>query len=277
MRSVSDGSARQPRLAAIAAALRGFAAECVALAACLMLYVGALAAIAGAAALFVTRWNFDDRLAALHLDDLLPEISQPREGWRPDPSAAPAFAVSQFDMGGITATYEVYRDGDDGRRDVLRWTDGATQVAGLRIDRPGPALTTSATVAALIEAGFRLDTVAGAQAAGVVETKFGPVKLLGLPDRAGAAAPCLGFAKTFAHPDLRFEGWSCQGETVAARRAAITCLLDRLVLLKSGHDAALAELFARAELRRADCGGAAPRRAGDWIVSAQDPRLRGPL
>lgn len=260
----------------MASALRRFAAECGALAACLALYVGALAAIAGAATLFVTRWNFDDGLAQLHLDALL-EVAEPREGWWRDVVAAPAFAVSHFDIAGITATYEVDRDGGDGRRDILRWADGAAQVAGLRIDRPGPGLAAAVPVAAPIEAGFHLDSFAEAEAAGVVESKFGPVKLLGLIDRAGAPAPCLGFVKTFDDPSLRLDGWSCQGETVAARRAAIVCLLDRLVLLKAGRDAALAELFARAELRRTDCGGSLPRGAGDWIVSAQDPRLRGAM
>jgi hypothetical protein len=103
------------------------------------------------------------------------------------------------------------------------------------------------------------------------------VKLLSLTDRVGAAVPCLGFAKVFADPGLRFEGWSCQGETVAARRAAIACLLNRLVLLKAGNDAGLAELFAHAELRRTECGSGGARQAGDWIVSAQNPRLRGAL
>ena len=62
-----------------------------------------------------------------------------------------------------------------------------------------------------------------------------------------------------------------EGETPAA-----ACLSNRPVLLKAGNDAGLAELFARAELRRPDCGGAA-RGAGDWIVSAQNPPLRGAL
>lgn len=100
---------------------------------------------------------------------------------------------------------------------------------------------------------------------------------MSLIDRTGAAVPCLGFSKTFASPSLRLEGWSCQGETTAAQRAAISCLLNRLVLLKAGNDAGLAELFARAELRRPDCGNGGAREAGDWIVSAQNPRLRGAL
>jgi hypothetical protein len=57
----------------------------------------------------------------------------------------------------------------------------------------------------------------------------------------------------------------------------VACLSNRPVLLKAGHDARLAELFARAELRRPDCGGEGARDVGDWIVSAQNPPLRGAL
>ena len=58
---------------------------------------------------------------------------------------------------------------------------------------------------------------------------------------------------------------------------AAACLSNRPVLLNAGNDAGLAELFARAELRRPDCASGGAREAGDWIVSAQNPRLRGAL
>jgi hypothetical protein len=77
---------------------------------------------------------------------------------------------------------------------------------------------------------------------------------------------------------LWISGWSCQGETLPARRAAIGCILSRLILLTAGNDPKLAELFARAELRRADCAAtAAPVTSADWVTGAQDPRLRGSL
>ena len=52
-------------------------------------------------------------------------------------------------------------------------------------------------------------------------------------------------------------GWSCQGSGLPARRAAIGCMLNRLTLLASGNEPKLAELFARAELKRGSCAGAA--------------------
>ncbi len=276
MRFVAASRSGLPRLTVIGSAVRRFAMECGAVATCLATYMVALALIAIGGVAVVMQWNFNDSLAELHLDTWLGSEARP-EGWRLAAHAPPAFAISQFDTVGATATYEVFLNAREGRRDILRWSTGQTPVAGLRIDRPGAERTAPEMVAMLMETGFDAGQLNEVEAAGLVESKFGPVRLLTLIDRTGAAAPCLGFAKTFAKPSLRFAGWSCQGETTAAQRAAIACLLNRLVLLKAGHDARLAELFARAELRRPDCASSGAREAGDWTVSVQNPRLRGAL
>jgi hypothetical protein len=55
-------------------------------------------------------------------------------------------------------------------------------------------------------------------------------------------------------------------------------MLDRLVQLTARNDAKLAELFARAELRRGGCAAATPSAAPtDWMTGAENPRLRGAL
>jgi hypothetical protein len=65
---------------------------------------------------------------------------------------------------------------------------------------------------------------------------------------------------------------------LAARRAAIGCMLNRLTLLAAGNEPKLAELFARAELRRGGCAIAAtPAVSADWVMGAENPRLRGSL
>jgi hypothetical protein len=59
--------------------------------------------------------------------------------------------------------------------------------------------------------------------------------------------------------------------------------LNRLTLLTAGNDPKLAELFARAELKRGSCApaNAAPANstaaAANWVTDTQDPRLRGAL
>jgi hypothetical protein len=94
--------------------------------------------------------------------------------------------------------------------------------------------------------------------------------------RFDGAKSCLGFIKQFDDPALQNSGWSCQGTTLPARRTAIGCLLDRLTLLASKNEPKLAELFARADLKRSGCGPAKTVSI-DWGTSAQNPHLRGPL
>jgi hypothetical protein len=85
--------------------------------------------------------------------------------------------------------------------------------------------------------------------------------------------------KNLEAANLRISGWSCQGETLPARRLAIACTLNRLTLLTAGTDPKLAELFARAELKRGSCasGSAATASSADWVTGTQNPRLRGSL
>jgi hypothetical protein len=104
------------------------------------------------------------------------------------------------------------------------------------------------------------------------------VTLLRLAGDSDDASSCLGFLKRLDEPGLRISGWSCQGNTLPARRAAVGCILSRLVLLTAGNDPKLAELFARAELRRGDCAPAsAPAPSTDWVKGADNPRLRSSL
>ena len=73
---------------------------------------------------------------------------------------------------------------------------------------------------------------------------------------------------------MQISGWSCQGDTLPARRAAIACLLNRLTLLSSGNEPRLAELFAHAELKRRPCG---PAGSTGWLTGMEKAQLRGSL
>ena len=250
-------------------ALRSFADECSGVLARLIAYVGALALIA---------------IIGLSLWDQLPfrGIGDPaaKSAWSTAARAYPAFAVSQFDLSGKTETYEILRHPDGGRKDVFRWAaQGEKPIAELEIYRPGGELSQSGPPIAEIAGRMDPDGMRELQAAGLIDSKFGAVTLLGLTDRGGGARPCLGFLKAFGEPNLRISGWSCQGGTLPARRAAIGCIVDRLILLMAGNDPKLAALFAHAELRRGGCAPAstAPVTSADWVTGAQNPRLRGSL
>ena len=89
---------------------------------------------------------------------------------------------------------------------------------------------------------------------------------------------CLGFIKRLDEPNLQISGWSCQGDALPARRMAIGCMLSRLILLTAGNEPKLAELFARAELRRGSCAASATAAAStDWVTGSENPLLRGTL
>jgi hypothetical protein len=80
--------------------------------------------------------------------------------------------------------------------------------------------------------------------------------------------------KTEAYEILRHP----EGGALPARRAAIGCILNRLILLTTGNEPKLAELFARAELKHGSCAPSATSAASvDWVTSAENPLLRGIL
>ncbi len=246
-------------------ALSNFADELCATLARLIAYVGTLALIG---------------ILGIHLWDQLAieEADQPaaQSNWSVASRPAPVFAVSQPDSSEITKFYEVLQHPEGGRKDVLRWiTPNEKTVAELEIYRPGGEFSQSGS--AFADLAGRMDLAAGreVETAGMIDSKFGPVMLLRLAGAPDEPPPCLGFIKRVNDPVLRISGWSCQGEALPDRRAAIGCMLGRLTLLSSGNEPKLAEMFARAESRLGSCTatGASP----DWLSDAETPPLRGTL
>ena len=179
------------------------------------------------------------------LPDMHSETST-RPEWTLASRSTPAFASNQYDWSYKSKSYHIFRHPEGGRKDALRWNaEGGLPIAELEVYRPGA----------------ESDQLTAPDSAGQIDSKFGPVTLLRLSDGA-----CLGFIK----PALRISGYVCQGETLPARSAAIACMLNRLSLVAAGNDAKLAEFFARAELKRADC-------RTDWVSGVGKPSLRGAI
>jgi hypothetical protein len=265
MRSFSATPANPDEPATIHSALRSFADECCGTLARLFVYVGALALFG---------------IAGVHLWDQLPAVeaaeAPAKAGWSVATRSFPAFAVSQFDLPGKTEAYEILRHPEGGRKDIFRWAaEGERPVAELEIYRFGGESALSEPDVAEIAARIDPADARELEAAGVIDSKFGPVTLLRLAGKANDARSCLGFLKRFDEPGLRISGWSCQGGTLPARRAAVGCILNRLVLLTAGNERKLAETFAHAELKRGSCTPA-PTSAPpvDWVTDAENPRLR---
>jgi hypothetical protein len=265
VRGTSDSTRIHP-------ALRSFGDECGDAFVKLLAYVGVLAILAAAAISAATH--------STALFDAAAVEPMQRPDFVPTPRSPPAFAVGQLDFAGKTETYQVLRHREGGRKDVLRWTALDEPVAAeLEIYRPGAEASQQIPPLADLSARMAPDGKGSIQNAGVIDSKFGAVTLVSLSDPATPAGNCLGFVKSFEQPRLRLSGWSCQGASQPERRAAIGCMLDRLVQLSAGNDGSLAEWFARAELRRTGCTpvSSGPATAANWATSPQIPRLRGSL
>jgi hypothetical protein len=241
-------------------ALSSFADECCGMLARLVAYVSVLALLA---------------IFGLHLWDQLPfGAAEPaaKADWGVATRSYPAFAVSQSDIPGKTETYEILRHPEGGRKDIFRWTEpGERPVAELEIYRPGGELSRSNS--AVADLAGRMEPGAELEPAGVLDSKFGTITLLRLAGAPNEARSCVGFLKRFDQSGLRISGWSCQESSLPARRAAIGCMLNRLILLTAANEPKLAESFAHAELKRASCTSAAGA-AADWVTTPENPRLR---
>jgi hypothetical protein len=250
-------------------ALRSFADECSAVA------VRILAYICGLAVLAVIAVDLVSAVPVAAADPGLPA----RPGWTPASRPHPAFAISKLDLSDRTNAYEILRHPEGGRRDILRWAATASEAptAEIEIYRPGGELDAFAAPDAGLATRLGGPAAADTEPAGFVDTKFGRVSLIRF---SGADLPgkqaCLGFAKTFTAPSVRISGWACQADSLAAQRAFVACTLNRLILLSAGNDAKIAELFARAELKRDTCNTMIST-STNWIASSDAPQLRGRL
>ena len=242
--------------------LAAFADEVVGTVARLFAYVGALALFAILA------------LAGLgQLPELRDGEPAAKPGWSVADRSHPAFALSRLDSSDKTASYTIFRHPEGGRRDVMRWAGEADKpVAQLEIYREGGEFDVTRPATADLAVQMGLGSTTPLEQAGLIDTKFGPVALF---RPAGTAkGSCLAYLKRSEEPALQISGFSCQGDTLPAQRAAVACTLNRLTLLTSGNEPKLAELFARAELRRRGCDA---QGSPDWLLGAANAQLRGAL
>jgi len=266
MRSFSADPANSLYTTRIHPALTSFSDELCGTLARLVAYVMTLALpVLG----FVALWE--------QLPDATAMDPSGKTAWSLAERSSRAFAVSQFNLHDKTETYEIFRHPEGGRKDRFQWSGADNKpVAELEIYRPGSEPSHSGPAIAEIAGRMDPDSLHELEAAGVIDSKFGTVTLLRLTGGADTARACLGFVKRVNEPSVRISGWSCQGDNLPARRATISCMLNRLTLLGAGNDPKLAELFARAELRRSDCTASAmPAPSADWLTGTDNPQLRG--
>lgn len=264
MQSPEASTAAIPTRTALHLALAAFADEVIGTLARLLAYVGTLVlfAILGLAALG-------------QLPNLRDDEPAEKPGWSVADRSHPAFALNRLDSSEKTASYTILRHPEGGRRDVMRWASETDKpLAELEIYREGGEFDVARPATADLAIQMGLGAATPFEQAGLVDTKFGPVALFRPVAAAEGARACLGYLKRSEEPALQISGFSCQGDSLPARRAAIACMLNRLTLLTSGNEPKLAELFAHAELKRRAC---APQGSSDWLLGAANAQLRGAL
>jgi hypothetical protein len=264
---VHDASLNQPKLITT---LSGFADEVRATTMRIMAYLCGVAVLALLATDIASRLQDEA--------DLSPQLSLRPSAWRAVERPIPAFAAPSSDLGDKTATYEILRHAEGGRKDVLKWSDAGVALpwTSIEIYRPGAESPGFAPASIEIAGRTALWNVRDVQADGVIDSKFGPVSLVAFSTQAaGKQLSCTGFARSFDDPQVQISGWTCGGSAQAGGRQAVACLLNRLTLLAAGSDPKLAELFARSELKRQpDCGSAAFS-SESWLSTVDEPELRG--
>jgi hypothetical protein len=265
---IRNASLREPRLIA---SLTSFADEFRATTMRIMAYLCGVAVLALIATDIASRMQDDI--------DFSPRLPLRQSAWQAVERPIPAFAASSADLAQKTATYEILRHAEGGRKDVMKWSDAGVAMPWAEIEIYRPGTETIGFTPATLEIGARtaLWNVRDVQADGVIDSKFGPVSLVAFSaPAAGKTLNCTGFARSFDDPGLQISGWTCGGAAQPAGRQAVACLLNRLILLAAGSDPKLAGLFARSELKRhVDCSSGAAFASEGWFNSLDEPELRG--
>jgi hypothetical protein len=242
----------------------------------LLAYMGALAALAVAAASFFA--------APADIVAAFGSASAQRPAWSTVERPYPAFELLMPELIGRTYNYAIQRRAKDGaRKDLLSFGEPANAgpQAGpyvmVEIYRPAVAsdrfLDASSEIATRIVDYAVTDDV---KPDGQIDSKFGQVQLVDF-----AVAPqnqerrCLGFARPFNQPAMQIVGWYCSAGHEVVDRTMVACLLDRLTLVNG--DAKLHEMFARAEVKRTFCGQRNPILAATPEREEQSAKLKSAL
>jgi hypothetical protein len=212
--------------------------------------------------------------------------SAPRAEWIDVANPFPAFSLPLSDLAGSGYRYGMQRHATGGgRRDIMRWGELQGEAPHLAVEVYRPAAEFTHFDQAQREIAARTDAIVSAAAvepAGTMDSKFGPFALVKFTLGQQPLRQCLGFTRAFEHPRLQIVGRYCTQGRELINRDLVGCALDRLTLLAAGSDAAVGELFARAELKRNFCGQpgplfAATPKLGPSAIFGPETRLRGRL
>lgn len=151
----------------------------------------------------------------------------------------------------------LFRRSDGLAREVFRFglAEDSRRHAALVIDRSDmPAATPAADLGAVL-AELGLSATVNANPLPLA-TKFGPMATADMTlESEESSKSCLAFALRDGDAGIRLSGWVCNGGPEIVSRQDASCFVDRLFTV-GVRDAAIAALFARAELARLPCPAA---------------------
>ncbi|MGP9822425.1 hypothetical protein ACTZWW_20565 [Salinarimonas sp. NSM] len=205
-----------------------------------------------------------------------PVLTAPPPAWRALETPQIVLGLDAPGVGGLASRHAARVHGSGAREDALvfgGFAEGGTHLR-LTLHRAAPSAAPDAALEA--PRAFFVEVALAAAEAGLaiassgqpeaVATGFGVLEAAPLVLENGPVRACLAF-RGGAGP--RLSGWLCAQEgTPEATPERLACLVDGLVLLDPGGDAALAEAFARATATRGDRGCA--DRADPGTVAAID-------
>jgi hypothetical protein len=198
-----------------------------------------------------------------------------------------AFALEAPQLEGLEQKYIVRRHKEGGgRKDYLTFGDASESGAYVRVAlyRPGGEAALEldaleAVTAVASESGIDAELM---ETRNRLRTKFGALKIIEMNVK-GHEGPrnCIAVANAWSDAHLGLVAWWCNGGPELVANGQLACVLDRLSLMSAGGDSRLADFFAKAELKRGNCGtqnalvSPTLKHGNDWLSAKPDPKLRG--
>lgn len=200
------------------------------------------------------------------------DTADPQPVWRPVTARHGGFDVDAPRWRPLGQEVAMFRRSDGLAREVFRFgsAEDTRRHAALVVDRGEMAPATAATDLRGVASDLGLSAAVAANPIPLA-TKFGPMQTVDMTlDSEEGSKACLGFALHDGEAAVRVTGWVCSGGPEIVSRQDASCFVDRLFTV-GVRDAAIAGLFARAELARHPCPATAVSPASP-VVSERSGR-----
>lgn len=201
------------------------------------------------------------------------EAADPVPVWRPVTARHGGFDVDAPRWRPLGQEVAMFRRSDGLAREVFRFgsAEDARRHAALVVDRGEMAPATAVTDLGAVVSDLGVSATVAPNPIPLA-TKFGPMQTADMTiDTDEGSKACLGFALRESEAGIRVTGWVCSGGPEIVSRQDASCFVDRLFTV-GVRDAAIASLFARAELARLPCPSTPAATQATPVVSERGGR-----